>query len=448
MRLLRLCAAALLLAIALGRPSQAQPSLPGPTPQEARTRVEELEREARDLYHAGTHQIRRNSPERVTLLQRAISVLMRALALDEHNAELRLLLGNWLNNPELGDAALRQSVVELLRARQDDPIGALAYEIAEMLGIVYSHLERFTDAVAEYDRALQLLAGEPDMVTSSQRQQRAQLLGNSAEALMALGKLDEAIRRYALAESIDHSDLATLQALGLAVAYDRDGQLTKSHDALQRALAADPGLRTFQSDEVFFVPEGDRHYYWGLLQQEFANRDEAIQSFRDFLAEVPHSRYASRAREHILELQRQSGLSAAELLRARVYVGAPQFPPDAQSGIALHRHREETEVHRVVNDRSFELRQCYARSLRHLPTLRGDLLVALMLDRYGAVLLVQTLENALSEQPQREGSSESAGATELQRCVQNTIYRWRFTPADPDVVDQDELALPLRFTTP
>ena len=80
---------------------------------------------------------------------------------------------------------------------------------------------------------------------------------------MAMGRLDEAIARYALAESIDRSDQAPLHALGLAIAYDRDGQGTKSREAVARALAADPGLRLFQSDEVFFVPDADRHYYWG-----------------------------------------------------------------------------------------------------------------------------------------------------------------------------------------
>jgi tetratricopeptide (TPR) repeat protein len=426
----------------------AEPRLPAPTQRQATARSAELEREARELYHAAMRHRRRHSPERITLLQRAITVLTRAVALDERNAETRMLLGSWLLHSELGEVALKQAVTELLRARSDDKLGALDCEIGGLLGIVYSHLERFGDAIGEYDRALRLLPGEPDLAHAPRRQQQAMLLGNSAEALMATGRLDEAIRRYAQAEAIDRSDQSALHALGLAVALDRDGQGQKSREALSRALAADPGLRTFQSEDVFFVPEGDRHYYWGLLHEEFGNRDEAIHAFRDFLGDVPHSRYAARARSHIEELKKQPGVAVAELLRARVVVGLPQFPPDAQSGIALRRHREEADVHRVVNDRTFELRQCYARALRRAPSLRGDLLVALMLDRYGAVLLVQPLENTLSDQPRRDDQSGGPGAAELLRCVQSTVYRWRFSPADPDVVDQDELALPLRFTAP
>lgn len=437
----------LLLATARGSVAD-EARLPAPSQAQALARSAELEREARELYHEVARHRKRTSPERISLLQRAIAVQIRALALDEHNAEKRLLLGSWLLHTELGDAAVKQGVVELLRARKDDTLGALDCEIGGLLGIAYSHLERFSDAVQEYDRALRLLPGEPDVAHAPRKQQQAMLLGNSAEALMALGRLDDAIRRYAEAESIDRSDQGALHALGLAVSYDRDGQIQKSREAIERALAADPGLRIFQSDEVFFVPEGDRHYYWGLLHEQFGNRDEAIHSFRDFLAEVPHSRYAARARSHIEELKRQPGLQVAELLRARVIAGLPQFPPDAQSGIALRRHREEADVHRLVSEHTFELRQCYAKALRRAPALRGDLLLALVLDRYGAVLLVQQLESTLSDQPRRDEQTAGPGTSELLRCVQSTVYRWRFAPADPDVVDQDELALPLRFSAP
>ena len=46
----------------------------------------------------------------------------------------------------------------------------------------------------------------------------------------------------------------------------------------------------------------------------------------------------------------------------------------------------------MTRDRVFELRQCYARALQRTPRLRGDLLLGMMLDRNGAVVLVQPLE--------------------------------------------------------
>src|SRR5262249_36830824 len=156
------------------------------------------------------------------------------LSLDENNAETRVQLGSWLIHSELGEAALKQGVVELLRARKDDRRGALDCEIAGLLGIVYSHLERFGSAVEEYDRALRLLPGEPAPRPGPGAPAAAIAPGNPPGAMVALGRAGGAIRRYALAESIDRSDQAALHALGLAVAYDRDGQLQKSHEALSR----------------------------------------------------------------------------------------------------------------------------------------------------------------------------------------------------------------------
>ncbi len=417
-------------------------------------RFEGIVQEARDLHTSALRIRKRESPERVTLLQRAIVLLTRALQLHERHVETRVLLGSWLAHTELGDAALKQAEVELLRARSDDRSHAYDCEIASLLGVVYSHLQRFSDAVREYDRALRRLPGEPELVQLSRRHQEAMILGNSAEALMAMGRLDEAIARYALAESIDRSDQAPLHALGLAIAYDRDGQGQKSREAVARALAADPGLRLFQSDEVFFVPDADRHYYWGLIYEAVDNREDALRSFRKFLDEIPASRYAGRARGHIEDLKNQKGLALSELLRAQVLLAPPQFPAEIASGGLPRKHRSEAEIGRVTRDRVFELRQCYARALQRTPRLRGDLLLGMMLDRNGAVVLVQPLESTLGisdangELPARtEDSTAGAEARGLLTCVQGAVQRWRFSPADPDNVDADELALPMRFST-
>lgn len=416
-------------------------------------RFEKIVQEARDLHASALRIRRRENPDRITLLQRAITLLTRALLLHEHHVETRVLLGSWLAHAELGDAALRQAETELQRARKDDASRAYDCEISSILGVVYSHLQRPADAVAEYDRSLRLLPGEPELVHLFRRRQEAMILGNSAEALMAIGKLDEAIRRYALAEAIDRSEQATLHALGLAIAYDRDGQVQKGRDAVARALAADPGLRLFQSDDVFFIPDGDRHYYWGLINEAQDRRDDALRAFRAFLDELPHSRYAARARSHIEDLKRQPGLGVAELMRAQVLLAPPQFPAEAMSGAGTPRkHRSEAEVQRVTSERVFDLRQCYARALQRTPKLRGDLLLGMMLDRSGAVVLVQPLESTLGvstgELPARtDYSSTSSEARFLLGCVQGVVQRWRFSPADPDNVDADELALPMRFTT-
>ncbi|MFO0577787.1 MAG: hypothetical protein U1A78_27590 [Polyangia bacterium] len=458
MSLPRLLSAILCAALCQGvalAPAAAEPVVPAGKPAAVSAKVKELMQQARDLFSASLKHARRDSPQRIDLLQRATQILTRVVQLDEHNVEARVTLAEWLARPELGPAAMQRSEEELLRARRDDTTGAWDCEISSQLGIVLSHLGRFAEAVREYDRALRLLPGEPDLATASRRGQQATLLGNSAEALMALGDLSGAIQRYTRAEQLDTSDQAALHALGLAIAYDRDGQFQKSREAVSRSLAADPALRLFQSDDVFFAPEGDRAYYEGMLAEAFGNRDDALRHFQAFVQTLPHSRFVARAREHIDELRKQPGVSATELWKARVLIGSPTFTPE-ETSLSARRHRDDSEIGKVTRGpRGLELRHCYAMALRKNPRIGGDLMVALVLDRHGAVLLVQPLQNTLGDPSQSgthdplsgtpPGSASASVSTELLRCVVGSIHRWRFPAADADVVDQDELVLPMRF---
>ena len=168
----------------------------------------------------------------------------------------------------------------------------------------------------------------------------------------------------------------------LAVAYDRDGQTHKSREALNRSLAADPGLHLFQSDDVFFAPEGDRHYYEGLIAEALDNRDDALHAFQEFVRELPHSRYAERARFHIEELKKLPGTTALELFRASVLIAPPQRVMEgATSG--LRHPRPDDEIINVAHSHQIELRRCFARGLRVRPRLGGDLAIALLINREG-----------------------------------------------------------------
>lgn len=452
-----LCTGLLCAQILSPESPRAQPVLPSGKPAAVGSRIKELMQQARELHSAALKHPRRDSPQRIDLLQRAIQVLVRTVQLDEKNVEARVLMAEWLARPELGMEAMRRSGEELQRARIDDTAAAWDYEISSQLGIVHSHLGRFAEAVREYDRALRLLPGEPEQIAFSRRGQQATLLGNSAEALMGVGDLARAIQRYTRAEQIDSSDQAALHALGLAVAYDRDGQYQKSREAIARSLAADPALRLFQSDDVFFAPEGDRAYYEGLLAEAFGNRDEALRHFQAFAQALPQSRYAARAREHIEDLNKQPGISAMELWRARVLIGTPTFTAE-EASLSTRRHRDESEISRVTRGpRGLELRHCYAQAIRKNARIGGDLMLVLVLDRYGSVLVVQPLQNTLGDPTEAasNGANGSGGpqgvtpsskvAAELLRCVVGSVHRWRFVAADPDVVEQDEFALPLRF---
>lgn len=406
----------------------------------ARAKIAELLEEAYALEHEAGRST--DDEARVSLLQRAASVAGRALALDEHHAEARLLRGQILAHSAMGEAALRDSIPELRRARDDDRARALEVEIAAALGIALSRLSRFDEALREYDRALSLLGGQPGS-PARLRSYRANYLGNSAEVLMALGRLPEAIARYAQAEALETSELSALHTLGLAVAYDRDGQIEKSREALHRSLTADPAMKAFQSDSVFFVPAGERHYYEALTAEAFGERERAIQSFQSFLRELPKSRYAARARAHLDALRRTPGLSADEILRAEVTIGAPLFPPERPGTAAPgRRRRSEEDIERVILSHRTDLRTCYARALRQDGQITGELDVALVIDRHGAVALAEVIRVSFGDRRGGADTLSGQAARDLMRCAVDTLRRWRFPATD---AEHDELALPIRF---
>ena len=86
-----------------------------------------------------------------------------------------------------------------------------------------------------------------------------------------------------------------LALLGLAVALDRDGQPRAAHETMRRALALDSTtavltVATLPNADLFFVPAGDVYYYLGLARAVAGRRDEAAESFHEFLAQAPASR--------------------------------------------------------------------------------------------------------------------------------------------------------------
>ncbi|MCS6914715.1 MAG: AgmX/PglI C-terminal domain-containing protein [Myxococcales bacterium] len=409
---------------------------PAARPARAADRVAELLEEARRLEEEALRRLAHDD-SRLELLRQAVTVLERAVQLDPAHLEARVALGRALANAELGEASLRRSVAELHRARELDRTRAFDYEVAQVLGIVLSRLGRFAEAVAEYDTALALLPGQPGS-PHRLRAQQATLLGNSAEALMALGRLKEAIARYSQAEAIDTTEQAALHTLGLAVAYDRDGQLEKSRDALVRSLTTDPAMKLFNSDSVFFVPPGDRHYYVALTAEAFGEREAAMEAWQQFLRELPQSRYAPRARAHLEALRRTPGLSLQELVRAEVSYGPLLLPPGRP---AAGRMRSEEDIERVALERRLELRTCYARALRRNARLRGELDVALVVDRHGAVALAEPMRSRFGDGPTAPDIGGEA-QRDLVRCAVDTIRRWRFPPSE---AEHDEMALPIRF---
>ena len=160
-----------------------------------------------------------------------------------------------------------------------------------------AYLER---ALEMYDRWRTLVDDVSDQHNAAQ--DRASSYGNSAELMMALGRLDDAIDWYRRAIEI-HPSREELHHFGLGVAYDRDGQWSKARAEMRIAFEqAGRSLEVLSQPNVFFVPLGDVYYYLGLMHQILGNREVAIANYNRFLTLSPNNRYQERAREHLEEL--------------------------------------------------------------------------------------------------------------------------------------------------
>ena len=209
--------------------------------------------------------------------------------------------------------------------------------IGAMLGGCYMHAGRFDEAALHYRRMLG--TGEPGLPADA-------IHGNLGDCYQALGRLDEAIEEYALAAAAAPKNAAPL--FGLAVALDRDEQVTRSHDAMTRALALDAQLSALSSSgNYFFAPAEDAHYYLGLAHQMASGSDPvrrmaAISRFRRYLSATGMGPWAKRARAHLAELGPPT-IGAGDVLVSPV--DAPEREAAIRGVVAVG-----AELQRCMND--------------------------------------------------------------------------------------------------
>jgi tetratricopeptide (TPR) repeat protein len=198
----------------------------------------------------------------------------------------------------------RDAAREFERARRLAPTPVDEARVWFRIANERSRFGAYDEALDAYSRALAFADPEPAA------------LSNSAELLMALGRLTEAIDRYREAVAIEererdrrsHIQGLALGYFGLAVALDRDGRPAAASEAIGRALALDAGLSVLRLAEqgggdLFFVPPGDVFYYLGLARQAQGRADDAAAAFRNYLRGATGP-YARKAREHLARLDR------------------------------------------------------------------------------------------------------------------------------------------------
>ena len=126
------------------------------------------------------------------------------------------------------------------------------------------------------------------------------VLGNLAETYMMVGRMEEALETYREALR-GGSDTSTWY--GYAVALDRD---ESSRQALEiiRSLGREERDRFYLNvngprAQTFFVPEGEKYYYFALVDEAFGFDEEAIDNWRRFIASGAHPEFQPRAKAHL-----------------------------------------------------------------------------------------------------------------------------------------------------
>jgi len=233
---------------------------------------------------------------------RAEKTLRDALRFDPTSFMATMLLGE----AQVGQGQRAAAAASFGRARALARTPAEEARCSLLAAVENSRAGRFEQALAEYDQHIRLGEAEGDAYS------------NSAEILMALGRLGEAQDRYREAIRLedqarpavpghDRDEYLALAYYGLGVALDRDEQTQAAREAIARALLHDPKLAILDAardgrSDVFFVPPGDVHYYRGLALMVMGRPREATDALQRFLSEQRQSRWTKRAEAHLLAL--------------------------------------------------------------------------------------------------------------------------------------------------
>ncbi len=181
------------------------------------------------------------------------------------------------------------------RAPLDPRLGALDDSVLFRRAILHTkfatrdHLEH---AAHDYEEIL-ALSDPADQVDT--------VVNNLAETYMMLDRLDESIATYG--EALRRSPRPEA-SLGLAVALDRAGRVD---DAREEILSIGiEGIQEFvhsvERHDTFFVPEGEKFYYFALIAEATGGYDRAIGLWREYIQSGAHPEFQPRARQHITTL--------------------------------------------------------------------------------------------------------------------------------------------------
>ncbi len=206
-----------------------------------------------------------NDPRARRLLAHAVRTLERANAAHSPDPRVRFFFGRMLGRVDQDERAVQVLTEAISFAPHHPSVNEALFALAVSL----ARLGRGEQEILAYGRWLD---------RESSREHRAVGLSNLAEALMAAGRIDEAVRSYRDATAHAHDN--ALAHWGLAVALDRSGDPTGAIEAARSALTYDPDAAQIDNPNVFFVPAHDRFWYLavGSMARATAVQDIALQT--------------------------------------------------------------------------------------------------------------------------------------------------------------------------
>ena len=200
------------------------------------------------------------------------------------------------------------------------------------LGRWYARQRRFSDATVQLRLALGSPNPEPGL--------RSQALHLLATVYMHSDRLAEAIDLLSSAVATS----ATPQTMfALAVAYDRDEQITRALETLEsmRSMNTQPFtdvlLQQENSRPVVFVPPWERHYYAALQYELLGYLAEAKSEWQAYIR-VDEAPYRERARQHLVLVERlaiERAQAARRAVRKPAAPATPVLPPPLPPGGAI-----------------------------------------------------------------------------------------------------------------
>lgn len=274
------------------------------------------------VYDLGTGQY---MPDRAQIRERLLSDAEGML-----RYALKLAPGDVLIERELAvvldenDRPAAQAALE--RYLADEVPERVTGEARVRLARWYARQRRFGDAIVQ----LRLALGSPGVDPKS----RTIGLVLLASIYMHTGRLAEAIDLLEGSSTVMvFGGVDLLPAFALAVAYDRDEQVTLAHDTIQRIVGNNPEalwyvLFDFNGFRHPLVPAIERHYFAALQYEALGMIPEARTEWLAY-ARGDDAPFKERARQHVTDLDQLSHerMRAPKPKRAATTPAAPAPPP-------------------------------------------------------------------------------------------------------------------------